>query len=798
MIPQKITLKNFHGIRAGLNREEITIDLTGDHQVVAIRGDNGSGKSTILNWGLHPYRDPPGAGSVYDACGGPDAARELEFLHVGILYRATITIKQTAKSRSMTAVLLFQGSQGWQPVTMPDGTVSDGKNSTYDSIVEHLLGPAEIYFLTAFQAQGAARISEYGDPKGLLGQLLHLEEVDVDAGLARDKSRDARRQWESLKASMDRVSQLELSIQETTVRLAGLEANHEAVSAAMAAAETELMSSNTALQAAMASTGENVAIRQQLESLEKRKAELIEEMTKAKGRFNDALHSEQRQADRSIGEIRRQISRQEGDIRSAKEKISRAVVAMEHLETVARAEAKLPEFNKDLDALLAEMERRKQQKDVYLKAKQESLLLLGKIKTLGADLRGLERECATLRNQAGFVGDVPCRGEFPYDDCPALQAAIKASKELPAREGLIPKGQQAMDGASLEQQDAEQRATSIGDQTEAIHQLEREINAKRDVISKAEKWAARRGEVEGAKDAKERDETSIVECQQEISLLQQKEDAVRHEAAEKERSLKGEHDDAVAMIQARAAAVLAEIAALPPLGLEDALTAAREQQKINWNLAKQVAKTHNDHLAAMSTAQARIDDATRELTGLASVREQATRLEEEAAGWNLLVTGLKGVIDLVIEDAGPTIAAIANQLLTVAYGPRFSIRIVTQKKQQNGAMVETFDISVLDSVTGMEGSISKKSGGQQVWLNMALAYAVAIYLRDASGVDYETMIGDEVDDGLTGERKEQFYRMDREAMRLGGYTRRIFVSHHPAAWELADLVVDLDQLRMGG
>jgi len=47
-----LTLKGFRGIRDGLGRNDLRLDLeqlTGDAELVAIAGSNGRGKSTILD-----------------------------------------------------------------------------------------------------------------------------------------------------------------------------------------------------------------------------------------------------------------------------------------------------------------------------------------------------------------------------------------------------------------------------------------------------------------------------------------------------------------------------------------------------------------------------------------------------------------------------------------------------------------------------------------------------------------------------------------------------------------------------
>lgn len=52
MQPLRLTLQGFRGIRDGLGRDEVTLDLdrlADGAQLIAIAGANGSGKSTIMD-----------------------------------------------------------------------------------------------------------------------------------------------------------------------------------------------------------------------------------------------------------------------------------------------------------------------------------------------------------------------------------------------------------------------------------------------------------------------------------------------------------------------------------------------------------------------------------------------------------------------------------------------------------------------------------------------------------------------------------------------------------------------------
>ena len=67
MIPETLHLKGFAGIRAGLGRDELSLDLVqlaGDAELVAFAGPNGTGKTTVMD-NLQPYRLLPSRASSF-------------------------------------------------------------------------------------------------------------------------------------------------------------------------------------------------------------------------------------------------------------------------------------------------------------------------------------------------------------------------------------------------------------------------------------------------------------------------------------------------------------------------------------------------------------------------------------------------------------------------------------------------------------------------------------------------------------------------------------------------------------
>jgi hypothetical protein len=198
--PLVLTLTGFKGIRSGLGRDTLRLDveaLAGDATLVAIAGANGRGKTTVMD-NLHPYLVMPsragadglGAFSYYDHVFLPESQKELTWEHRGHRYKSQLVFRVNGKRK--TEAFLFEQADGhWKPVVLADGTVSDGKVDIYEQAVRELLGPPETFFTSVFSAQGKRPLSAYrnGEIKGLLADLLGLEQVRQQGERAAETSR---------------------------------------------------------------------------------------------------------------------------------------------------------------------------------------------------------------------------------------------------------------------------------------------------------------------------------------------------------------------------------------------------------------------------------------------------------------------------------------------------------------------------------------------------------------------------------------------------------------------------------
>ena len=107
-----------------------------------------------------------------------------------------------------------------------------------------------------------------------------------------------------------------------------------------------------------------------------------------------------------------------------------------------------------------------------------------------------------------------------------------------------------------------------------------------------------------------------------------------------------------------------------------------------------------------------------------------TRVETELSNWNLFARCMSndGLIALAIDDAGPALSGLANELLLACYGPRFTVSIHTLLDSGKGEQKEGFDIVVHDGTTGDAKSMGLMSGGERTWVEACLTRAIALYL----------------------------------------------------------------------
>ena len=164
-VPLRLTLIGFKGIRSGLGRDTLNLDLepiAADAILVAISGANGRGKSTVMD-NLHPYLVMPsragadglGAFSYYDHVYLPESQKELVWAHGGHRYKTQLVFRLNGKRRTEAFLFEWRGL-AWVPVSLADGTLTDGK---VDSMSLPVPLDASLRFLSTCSVMAAPGLS---------------------------------------------------------------------------------------------------------------------------------------------------------------------------------------------------------------------------------------------------------------------------------------------------------------------------------------------------------------------------------------------------------------------------------------------------------------------------------------------------------------------------------------------------------------------------------------------------------------------------------------------------------------
>ncbi len=809
--PLALTLTGFKGIKSGLGRDTVTLDvesLAGEATLVAIAGANGRGKTTVMD-NLTPYLVMPsragadglGAFSYYDHVFLPESQKELVWEHRGHRYKSQLVFRINGK-RKTEAFLFERGVNGWKPVMLADGTVSDGKVDTYERAVSELLGPPETFFTSVFSAQGKRPLSAYrnGEIKTLLADLLGLDQVREQGERAAETAR-------LLKNGLGVMRQEQTAIAVEIARLSGETAELIDAESAVAHAETVISAAAQALEAARLAEAAVALEASAAAGIEQRRAELGAERDRANAVAKAALRRIDDEAGRLDSRTKLLSQRIAQRQRQHDEVRSRLIRQREsHRQHGAGAG----------DVLRATRRVGLSERVVQLRAERVAVSqaladkadqLHGRVRLLKQQVEGIEREAgqmslrqADLARRFALVAEVPCAGSDLQGRCRLLGDAREAQALIPSVDAQIVALSERRRAMEAERAAVAEQLVPLATAAERRNEAERRLESARARASRLAQLAARQGEVLQSQAALAAIEAELAQLAQtppaetgEEATEQVEITAARDRIASEREGVRVARDEAIARVDAALAAMPAAF---------DGRRVSRSREA-----SAEARRRHQDaeraHLSAVrrqerrAMVQAQLERAR---AGQAEVDARAALVESELSGWTLLARCLSndGVIALDIDDAGPTLASLANDLLLACYGRRFTLEIRTQVATARGDVREGFDIIVHDGQGGEPRSVTLLSGGERVWLNEALTRAIALYLAGNAGREYGTLFCDEADGPLDPERKRMFMDMKREVIRLGGYEREFFVSQTPELTAMADKVIDLDALALAG
>lgn len=804
-----LRLRGFCGIRDGLGRNELILDLdrlAEGAALVALAGANGRGKTMVLD-NLHPFLTMPsragaasaGGFSYYEHVYLPESEKELVWSLAGCRYRSQVVIRNNGRRRTEAFLFVWEQEQ-WVPVVVDDA-VSDGKVETYTRCVESLCGSAETFFTSAFSAQGQRQLSHYrnGEIKSLLADLLGQDEIRQWGQRAGETVRLLKTGLAVLRQTMAGVERDAAQLAQDRQRLA--EAPEQV---ARCATHREEMA--VALQAEQERHAACLAERQQAEGGQRRRAQLQADRasTIAQGKATLAALEAQDQCEAA----REQALQQRAEQR------------------VAQAHARRQELQRPIDRLrgvlcaapavqravsrLALAERieglREAGVDDAQRMLQECRAVRQALATNRQRLADVEQaagqavlKAEDLCRRFGLTAQVPCAGTKLQGRCQLLGDAHQAQALIPSAQGQVRRLAAERQTLETEHADLALRLDALAPASELLAWAEYCRDRSRARTRKMAALAARVTELTRA-------QVSLAEAEQALAALAPAQDEVQpEETAERERITAARY--AIAAQRTQQAGhyrqmldgVERTLGALPPPWPQERIVQSEAMVERARVAAEAAVHTH---LAAVKDAQTReaLDHQARACAlHRRELRGRIGRVEEALGAWNLFARcmGNDGLIALAIDDAGPALAGLANELLLACYGPRFTLSIHTLVNTAKGEAREGFEIEIHDADTGSSKPVALASGGERVWINACLTRAVALHLAQQGGRRYATLFSDEADGALDSERKRMWMTMKREVLRLGGYEREYFISQTPELAAMADAVIDLDAMRLG-
>ncbi|CAN7722796.1 nuclease SbcCD subunit C [Paraburkholderia hospita] len=771
MRPLTLTLTGFIGVRDGMKRESVTLDLESlPNGLIALTGPNGAGKSTIMD-NLHPYRIMPSHAtklsvdgfSYWDHVYGAQALKEFEWAHGGVRYRSSFAFRKPGKTGKAEYFLAWRDTDGrWQPMQTGDGTVSDGKAESYDLCVESVCGSLESFFTSVFSAQNRRPLASYGasEIKGLLAELLHIDDLRTLSARAGEVAKvlgrtlDAtQQQLVALGDKRDRVAQIDQAIVTDGQSIASTRESREALNA-KSVSLTDQRAVLVAKQTA------NASAQTRLRELATRRGQIA---TALQVLATDAAADVRRFTQRRTA-LNTAIAEHTAVI-AQRDAIVGATAARDAAQArIAAEEARVAPIQAAID---------------MLETKQLELT------SASSRLKGLESEgtskatlLKSLEQQASVIGTVPCAGHEMHNTCPLLAQARDAD-------------------------------TKVQEQRISLSTLRTEFRAKREAVDRltpeVQQLAGKRAELKSVNDqiaASRRDLQKAVDLAARKPLLDAATEGLSKARAElatletEEAALSARREAQQSQLTTEVKELDAEVARL---GVDDVTGAIADidRQLTQCREAIAAAEARIESLIrSQATREVERQTIAAELAGFDATQSRAQSISDEIARWKLLAKGLgnEGVIALTIDDAGPALTKMVNDLLLACYGMRFTVEIQTQRALASGELREGFEILVHDADHDSTKTVTVMSGGQKVWINECLTRGIALYLASNAGQPYQSLFSDESDGPLDPQRKLQFMRMKREVLRQGGYEREFFISQTPDLVAEADAVIDVAAL----
>ncbi len=824
----KLRLKGAKGIKAGPaltwdGPDEIEIDFTGKNGLIALSGENGGGKTTVLE-SLSVYPQfVSRSGALWQGFMGREAEKEFECDFMGSHYRSLIKMD------------CEQGKQEGY-LWLNNKPMVSGKITAYKEAVNSIFGQPFIYFRSQFCPQKSKATKDMqlenlttGVFRELLREFLNLQKYA---------------QWEETAKQAGNFYQGQVAGLDQ--RVAGLEST---------------VKGKTDIEIDRMDMGNKVTFLQDDKTL---LIQVLEEKRQAVDALKATIQANalalQRKAD-----LQSQIERMEGELEKEKQAAEIEIAA------ISEKWKPLKHGIKNCDEILKDRESIEKADSCVREITVEAQLLQVKIDALSADLpahqqkvHDLEKEIEQLKSDAKYMmtdtllfetekqrakinEDIEDRKRMLRDlDNELFAARLRQEiKHLEARskvgEGLdadcrsitcsaiaeingakarLPEAQEelkavlqrneetrkcitaAVDGLTAELLGADaklkERRDFLKQQTERINgeveKLTTDLKTHKQTFNVTttslagyrQDLAAKRVEI--AKQAALVDKLPDVRVAEtrKADLEKQLEEVTKAGTIRREAWITKEIEMKISVDKAVNAQSLIAIDDKAEWSLKYAQDEISVIETVKIPAVETEIQTARDRIATLQAELTRIEAAEKEL---AEIKGKRDLLARSMISWRYLqfATGKTGLQNLRIDGAAPRIVYNANRLLSQAYGALYSIRLETV----NEAGKEDLQIKIIME-NGQEVYLDDISGGQRAWNVQALWLAMSLLNQEKSGRKYDYFCSDESDGALDTENAEKYTALYRPFMEQAELSQLLFISHKDSCRAMADHVLTFE------
>ena len=771
MKPLFLRLKGWVGVKRGLGLDEIMLDLSGVHGLIALAGENGRGKSSVLE-NLHPFRTLfSRSGALNRHCYLRNSEKEFNFSYQGHIYRTVVKIDAEA-------------DRGEAYIWKDGKPEVNGKYREYDKYIENLLGSQTLFASSVFCAQNSRKLTDMrtGELRELFAEFLRLDRLQAHEATSKQcintiagQIQQVEARISTLKAKAEQADIGALAIEAASAEVARLESQRTALQARLVEEQTAM----DRTKAAIAGNAANLQRRMDVQ-------QAIDDLTAGTDR-----------AEKENTTIMAGLRDKYAKLKAEFDACCRAIVDKGAIEAAAKDEAALrtaiDKEAADVDTIGADLAQRK--KDLAA-VEKEWAGHKQKLSEANADLNALKtsRELMSVEAQIKQAKDKTKDLELKDPACQSttcsfIVGALNAAQSLPELEA-----QREQIAALIEGKRAAINGT-IKDIEAMINAEMRLIEAQRPgieatealLLSTRQSLARHRLELKQLSDRAARLPELLVAISRHDDLSRQMSDVTETGIAARTAWAKTlqEKNEQLAVLQARYTEITAMIDQDAEKMLPYHQSKTREIEG-NIKIAGDLIEQSKAEIVALQTrmalagaAKEELAEAEKELCGLFGEMSHWTYLRNACSKTGLQALEIDGVVPLITHDG--------NRLLAGTFGPTFSIRIQTQDEDGK----EVFRVLVIRD-DGAEVLLDNLSGGQKVWILKALRLSMTLLSKRKSGLNFTAAFADEEDGALDVENARTFVDMYRSFMREGGFESFLFISHKPECLSNPEHVLGLE------